>query len=201
MAPLRRIIPFLAFFAAPFMAVIIVNQTLQLSEFGARIHPRLGDALFWGILWALVISLAVPVAGAGRAVAAGPLIAFEGGILLAPDASPRSPPGVRWPPDSLPEERLPGNVCLNRSRLLLRHPGPAVVVDGAVADLTGHPTEAGEEERGQLRVLHHQVVHPVPGGEGPATGRGEGVGANRDLQAIESSSQLVTGWPSTRITA
>ena len=61
MAPLRRIIPFLAFFAALFMAVIIVNQTLQLAEFGARIHPRLGDALFWGILWALAISLAVPV--------------------------------------------------------------------------------------------------------------------------------------------
>lgn len=60
-ASLRRLIFWGALFASVAFAVIIVNQTLQLAEFGARVHPRLGDVVFWSIVTTLAISFAVPI--------------------------------------------------------------------------------------------------------------------------------------------
>ena len=60
-ATVRRLVFWGALFAAVAFVVILTNQTLQLAEFGARIHPRLGDAIFWGVLFLLVLSLSVPL--------------------------------------------------------------------------------------------------------------------------------------------
>lgn len=56
----RRIVFWGALFASIAFGVIIVNQTLQLAGLAARVHPRLGDAVFWSIALALGASFAVP---------------------------------------------------------------------------------------------------------------------------------------------
>lgn len=58
---IRRLVFWGALFAAVAFAVILVSQTLQLAEFGSRIHPVLGDAIFWGILFLLALSLIAPL--------------------------------------------------------------------------------------------------------------------------------------------
>lgn len=59
-ATLRKLLFWVALFATLAFAVVIVNQTLQLAEFGARIDPRLGTGIFWGILLVLGTTFAVP---------------------------------------------------------------------------------------------------------------------------------------------
>lgn len=58
---IRRLVFWGALFASIAFAVILVNQTLQLAEFGDRVDPRLGDAIFWGIVFVLGACLAVPI--------------------------------------------------------------------------------------------------------------------------------------------
>lgn len=59
--PVRRILFWFALFATLLLTLVVVNQVLQLAEFGARIHPRVGDGVFWGIVFLLGFTLAVPV--------------------------------------------------------------------------------------------------------------------------------------------
>lgn len=59
-ATFRRVTLFAALFAGTLLSVLVVNQTMQLAQIGARIDPRLGDAIFWGILLVLGVSLATP---------------------------------------------------------------------------------------------------------------------------------------------
>ena len=42
-------------------AVILINQTLQLTEFAERVHPVLGQGVFWGLVFAYALCLGVPV--------------------------------------------------------------------------------------------------------------------------------------------
>lgn len=60
-ATFRRVTLFAALFAGTLLSVLVVNQTMQLAQIGARIDPRLGDAIFWGILLVLGASLATPL--------------------------------------------------------------------------------------------------------------------------------------------
>lgn len=48
---IRRILLLLVVFFLVSFAVILVNQTLQLSEFAARFHPRAGEAVFWALVF------------------------------------------------------------------------------------------------------------------------------------------------------
>lgn len=57
----RRVVVFSSVCAGILFTVVVVNQTVQLAEFGARIDPRLGDAVFWGVLSVLVAAVAAPV--------------------------------------------------------------------------------------------------------------------------------------------
>jgi hypothetical protein len=59
-ATLRKLVFWGALFASLVFAVIVVNQILQLAEFGARVDPRLGDGIFWGLILILATSFAVP---------------------------------------------------------------------------------------------------------------------------------------------
>jgi hypothetical protein len=59
-ATLRKLVFWGALFASLVFAVVVVNQILQLAEFGARVDPRLGDGIFWGLILILATSFAVP---------------------------------------------------------------------------------------------------------------------------------------------
>lgn len=56
----RRVIFWGALFASVAFGVVIVNQTLQLAAVAARVHPLLGDLVFWTIVITLAIAFAVP---------------------------------------------------------------------------------------------------------------------------------------------
>jgi uncharacterized membrane protein YcjF (UPF0283 family) len=58
---LRKILLFAIAFVTLALATIVVNQTLQLSEFAGRFHPTAGTVVFWMLLAAYVVCLAVPV--------------------------------------------------------------------------------------------------------------------------------------------
>jgi len=59
-ATMRKLVFWGALFASLVFAVIVVNQILQLAEFGARVDPRLGDGIFWGLVLILATSFTVP---------------------------------------------------------------------------------------------------------------------------------------------
>lgn len=119
----RRVIFWGALFASLAFGVIIVNQTLQLAEFGARVHPRLGDAVFWGIALALTASFAVPF-----------ILIFR---LPRPLIPPREETGPEFEQhlDRL-RQRLTRNPLL-RDRAL----GSRAEVEAALALLDTHGTE------------------------------------------------------------
>ncbi|NIP57057.1 MAG: hypothetical protein GWM92_02940, partial [Gemmatimonadetes bacterium] len=48
---LKRILAFGAVLLSVFFLVVLVNQTLQLTEFAARLHPIAGEAVFWGLVF------------------------------------------------------------------------------------------------------------------------------------------------------
>lgn len=58
---MKRLLVFAAAFVTLAFLVILINQVLQLSEFAARFHPVMGDAVFWGLIFIFGICLAVPV--------------------------------------------------------------------------------------------------------------------------------------------
>lgn len=61
MKALKRMLLFGAVFASVTFLVILVNQTLQLTEFASRIHPVAGEGVFWGLIFIYALSVAVPV--------------------------------------------------------------------------------------------------------------------------------------------
>lgn len=58
---IHRIVLLLAVFFLVSFAVILVNQTLQLSEFAARFHPTAGDAVFWGLVFCYAGLVGLPI--------------------------------------------------------------------------------------------------------------------------------------------
>jgi hypothetical protein len=58
---LRRILLFFVGFLTITFAVIVVNQTLQLTEFADRIHPTAGTIVFWSLIVTYLVCLTVPV--------------------------------------------------------------------------------------------------------------------------------------------
>lgn len=58
---LRRILVFLALFLSLGFLVVLAGQTLQLSDFAARFHPVAGEAVFWGLVFAYLLCLGVPI--------------------------------------------------------------------------------------------------------------------------------------------
>lgn len=57
----RRALVLLAIFLAVASAVLLVNQTVQLVELAARMHPGAGDATLWGPIFLYAGCLAVPI--------------------------------------------------------------------------------------------------------------------------------------------
>lgn len=57
---LKRILLFAAVLASVSFLVLLVNQTLQLTEFAARFHPLAGEGVFWGLIFTYAICLSVP---------------------------------------------------------------------------------------------------------------------------------------------
>jgi hypothetical protein len=58
---LQRALVFLAIFLSVAFVVLLVNQTAQLVELAARIHPVAGDATLWGLIFLYAGCLAVPI--------------------------------------------------------------------------------------------------------------------------------------------
>ena len=58
---LKRILLFGSVLALLSFAVILINQTLQLTEFAERVHPVFGQGVFWGLIFAYALCLGVPV--------------------------------------------------------------------------------------------------------------------------------------------
>lgn len=58
---LKRILFFGALLASVSFLVILINQTLQLTEFAARFHPMAGEGVFWGLIFTYGICLSVPI--------------------------------------------------------------------------------------------------------------------------------------------
>lgn len=58
---LRTAIAILAVFAAATFLVLLINQTAQVVELAARVHPAVGDATLWGLLVLYSGCIAVPV--------------------------------------------------------------------------------------------------------------------------------------------
>jgi hypothetical protein len=52
---------FAVLFLTVALATVVVNQTLQLAEFAGRLHPTAGMVVFWALIAAYVVFLAVPV--------------------------------------------------------------------------------------------------------------------------------------------
>lgn len=48
-------------FAMVIFLLLVINQTAQLVDLAARIHPAVGDATLWGLIFLYVTCLAVPV--------------------------------------------------------------------------------------------------------------------------------------------
>lgn len=57
----RRIALFTAVFLTLGIAVVLTNQVVQLAELAARVHPMLGQGVFWGLAFALGGAFAVPL--------------------------------------------------------------------------------------------------------------------------------------------
>ncbi len=58
----RRIVFFLVAFGVLFGLVVLINQTLQLSDLAERVHPVAGDAVFWGLVFLYLVCAGVPLA-------------------------------------------------------------------------------------------------------------------------------------------
>jgi hypothetical protein len=58
---LRRSAILVAILAMVSVAVVLINQTLQLAEFAGRLHPVAGDAVFWGLVFTYLICGGVPL--------------------------------------------------------------------------------------------------------------------------------------------
>ena len=58
---IRNIITFIAIFITVAVAVVLVNQSLQLAMFAERLHPLAGEAVFWGLMFFFVALALVPV--------------------------------------------------------------------------------------------------------------------------------------------
>lgn len=58
---MKRILFFGALLASVSFLVILVNQTLQLTEFADRFHPMAGEAVFWGLIFTYGVCLSVPM--------------------------------------------------------------------------------------------------------------------------------------------
>ena len=61
MPSLRKIAMLSAVFCAIFVAVVLTNQTLQLSDAAARLHPTAGDFVFWGLVFTYLLCVGVPI--------------------------------------------------------------------------------------------------------------------------------------------
>lgn len=90
----RRALALLATFVALVFLVLLVNQTAQLVELAARVHPVLGDAALWGLVFIYAGCLAVPA------------------VMLV-----RLPPPLR-PPKSEDDPRFQEHLDALRRRLL-----------------------------------------------------------------------------------
>ena len=62
MRTLRKVLTLVAAFFTVAIAVVLVNQSLQLAMFAERFHPIAGDAVFWGLIFFFVGLVVVPVA-------------------------------------------------------------------------------------------------------------------------------------------
>ena len=62
MQSLRKIAILSAVFCVVFVAVVLVNQTLQLADAAARLHTTAGDFVFWGLVFTYLLCVGVPVA-------------------------------------------------------------------------------------------------------------------------------------------
>ena len=58
---IRRILLLLSLFLVTSLAVLVINQTAQLVDLAARLHPMAGDVAFWSLLAIYGMCLAVPV--------------------------------------------------------------------------------------------------------------------------------------------
>ena len=61
MPSLRKIAIFSAVFCVVFVGVALVNQTLQLSDAAARLHPTAGDFVFWGLVFTYLLCVGGPI--------------------------------------------------------------------------------------------------------------------------------------------
>lgn len=58
---LKRILFFSALLISVSFLVILINQTLQLTEFATRLHPMAGEGVFWGLIFIYGLCLSVPI--------------------------------------------------------------------------------------------------------------------------------------------
>lgn len=58
---LKRMLFFGAVLVSVSFLMILINQTLQLTEFAARLHPMAGEGVFWGLIFIYGLCLSVPV--------------------------------------------------------------------------------------------------------------------------------------------
>jgi hypothetical protein len=120
--PVRRILSWFAFFTTLLLAVVVVNQVLQLAEFGARIHPRVGDGVFWGIVFVLGFTLAVPL------------------VLVARLPKPLVPPAQAEGPEFEEHVRRLGRRLQANPRLAGRSLGAVAEVEEALRELDSGAT-------------------------------------------------------------
>lgn len=57
---MKKILAFGAVFASVAFLVVLINQTLQLTEFAGRLHPLAGEAVFWGLVFTYVLCIGIP---------------------------------------------------------------------------------------------------------------------------------------------
>ena len=61
MRSLRKVAILSAVFCVVFVGVLLLNQTLQLADTAARLHPAAGDFVFWGLVFTYLLCVGVPV--------------------------------------------------------------------------------------------------------------------------------------------
>ena len=61
MRSLRKVAIPSAVFCVVFVGVLLLNQTLQLADTAARLHPAAGDFVFWGLVFTYLLCVGVPV--------------------------------------------------------------------------------------------------------------------------------------------
>ena len=119
----RRIALWGAVFLTLALVVVLTNQVVQLADLAARVHPTLGQGVFWGLVFLLGASFAVPV-----------LLFLRLPRALSPPESEEGPEFERHLDDL--RRRLAGNRLLDGASL-----GTREELETALARLDGAATD------------------------------------------------------------